>query len=241
MIVGAFIAGAKPEGKKRQRNTIKVMLQGRNADINWFTEPERVQRRDAEDRTELKRCAKWCRANKAPMAISSASTLFPKRWQSLTWMKHQVEMYDLQFMVADDPTISKGSIHVLSAAADVQRHRIAAKSKAALDEIKAKLARDGSFTSKAGRTVTRLGVHDKLTDAGTKGNQVQAELARQRDDEVWPLIEKCLGQGMGYAATARYLNAQGVETPAARARHKRDTAGEWYASTVRNITLRRER
>jgi len=215
------------------------MFDGKDATINWHKEIKRARRRDAEDRTELKRCVKWCRANNAVFAISSAADLFTKRWQALTWLKHQVEMHDMRIMVADDPTISKGSIHVLSAAADVQRHRIAAKSRAALDDIKAKLAMDGSFTSKGGRKITRLGIHDKLSEAGTKGNQTQAELARERDDEVWPIIKQCLGQGLGYAGTARQLNAMGVETPSARARHDRETTGEWYASTVRNIALRR--
>ena len=239
MKVGAFIAGALPEGQRRQRKAIKIMFDGKDATINWNKEVKSARRRDAEDRTELKRCVKWCRANNAVFAISSAADLFTKRWQALTWLKHQVEMHDMRIMVADDPTISKGSIHVLSAAADVQRHRIAAKSRAALDDIKAKLAKDGSFTSKAGRKITRLGIHDKLSEAGTKGNQTQAELARERDDEVWPIIKQCLGQGLGYAGTARQLNAMGVETPSARARHDRETTGEWYASTVRNIALRR--
>lgn len=239
MKVGAFIAGALPEGQRRQRKAIKIMFDGKDATINWNKEVKSARRRDAEDRTELKRCVKWCRANNAVFAISSASDLFTKRWQALTWLKHQVEMHDMRIMVADDPTISKGSIHVLSAAADVQRHRIAAKSRAALDDIKAKLAMDGSFTSKGGRKITRLGIHDKLSEAGTKGNQTQAELARERDDEVWPIIKQCLGQGLGYAGTARQLNAMGVETPSARARHDRETTGEWYASTVRNIALRR--
>lgn len=239
MKVGAFIAGALPEGQRRQRKAIKIMFDGKDATINWNKEVKSARRRDAEDRTELKRCVKWCRANNAVFAISSASDLFTKRWQALTWLKHQVEMHDMRIMVADDPTISKGSIHVLSAAADVQRHRIAAKSRAALDDIKAKLAMDGSFTSKGGRKITRLGIHDKLSEAGTKGNQTQAELARERDDEVWPIINQCLGQGLGYAGTARQLNAMGVETPSARARHDRETTGEWYASTVRNIALRR--
>ena len=239
MKVGAFIAGALPEGQRRQRKAIKIMFEGRDATIDWHKEIKSARRRDAEDRTELKRCVKWCRANNAVFAISSAADLFTKRWQALTWLKHQVEMHDMRIMVADDPTISKGSIHVLSAAADVQRHRIAAKSRAALDDIKAKLAMDGSFTSKGGRKITRLGIHDKLSEAGTKGNQTQAELARERDDEVWPIIKQCLGQGLGYAGTARQLNAMGVETPSARARHDRETTGEWYASTVRNIALRR--
>lgn len=239
MKAGAFIAGATPEEQNRQRSAIKITMQNYDLEVKWFKEPEKDIKRDAEDRTELKRAVKWCRSQNAVFVISSCSDLFLKRWQALTYLKHQVEMHDMPIMVADDPTISKGSIHVLSAAADVQRNRIAEKSKLALEDIKAKLERDGSYTAKSGREVTRLGVHDKLTEAGVKGNEAQSELAAERDAEVWPYIEQCMGQGMGYAGTARQLNAMGVDTPASRARHDRKTTGQWYASTVRNIVLRR--
>lgn len=239
MKYGAFIHGAAPDAQKRQRKALKLMAG--EGEVRWFTEPDGMQKRDAEDRAELSRCVKWCRTNDAVFSVSSISKLFDRKWKALTWMKHQVEMYDLKIGVADDPTISKGSVHVLSAAADVQRTRIAAKSKAALDSIKSALARDGKFTSNKGRTLTKLGVHPTLSEAGAKGNEAQAELAAERDDEVWPLIEAYMGQGMGYSGTARQLNAMGIKTPSERARHARKTTGEWYASTVRNIVLRRKK
>lgn len=241
MKVGAFIRGAPAEEQKRQRRAIKEMLKGQGADVTWFKEADGRQRRDEQDRVELQSCAKWCRANSATLAIASCSKLFPRKWQALTWLKNQVEMYDTKVQVADDPTINGGSLHVLSAAADVQRARIAAKSMAAINSIKAKLKTDGSYTSKRGNEITRLGIHSKLTAAGAKGNEAQSELARERDDEVWPIIQSCRERGMGYAGTARQLNAMGVATPSSRARHDRETTGEWYASTVRNIVLRREK
>ena len=241
MRVGAFITGASDDHQKTQRKRIKALLRDTGANVKWYTEPEGRQRRDVEDRGELNACVRYCRTNDATLALHSISDLFPKKWQALTFLKHQVEMYDIDVKVADDPIISKGSLHVLSAAADAQRHKIAKKSKQAIESIKAKLEEEGSYTARNGRTITRLGIHDKLPEAGVKGNEAQAELARERDDEVWPIIERCQEQGMGYAATARHLNALGILTPAARARHERATNMEWYASTVRNIVLRRSK
>jgi len=239
MRVGAFIIGASEDNQKTQRKRIKALLRDTGADVKWYTEPDGRQRRDAEDRTELNACVRYCRTSDATLALHSISDLFPKKWQALTFLKHQVEMYDIDVAVADDPIISKGSLHVLSAAADAQRHKIAKKSKQAIDSIKAKLEEEGKYTARNGRTITRLGIHEKLSEASAKGNEAQAVLARERDDEVWPIIERCQEQGMGYAATARHLNALGILTPAARARHERTTNMEWYASTVRNIVLRR--
>jgi len=239
MRVGAFIIGASEDNQKTQRKRIKALLRDTGADVKWYTEPDGRQRRDAEDRIELNACVRYCRTSDATLALHSISDLFPKKWQALTFLKHQVEMYDIDVAVADDPIISKGSLHVLSAAADAQRHKIAKKSKQAIDSIKAKLEEEGKYTARNGRTITRLGIHEKLSEASAKGNEAQAVLARERDDEVWPIIERCQEQGMGYAATARHLNALGILTPAARARHERTTNMEWYASTVRNIVLRR--
>jgi hypothetical protein len=55
------------------------------------------------------------------------------------------------------------------------------------------------------------------------------------------MIEQYLAQGMGYNAIARQLNIQEIPTPNDKARYKRDTLGVWYASTVRNIVLRRNK
>jgi DNA invertase Pin-like site-specific DNA recombinase len=240
MKVGGFIFGASEEHQKQQRQRIKQTLDTKSK-VTWFTEKQGHQKRDAEDRKELQRVAKFCRTNDATFTVSSLAGAFRYKWQGLTWLKHQVEMYDMRVMVADDPTISQGSLHVLSAAADVQRARIAEKSKAALEDIKKKLAEEGSHTSKRGNKIKRLGMHKKTREAGKLGNKVQAELAAERDAEVWPLIENCLTQGMGYTAIARHLNMQRIATPAIKRREARDTLGVWYASTVRNIVLRRNK
>ncbi|XAT60842.1 hypothetical protein GN278_08915 [Rhodobacteraceae bacterium Araon29] len=55
------------------------------------------------------------------------------------------------------------------------------------------------------------------------------------------MIEAYMGQGMEYSGTARQLNAMGIKTPSEHLRHDRKTTGEWYASTVLNIVLRRKK
>lgn len=240
MKVGGFIFGASAEHQKQQRQRIKATLDT-DSEVKWFTEKQGHQKRDPDDRTELQRASKFCRTKDATFTVSSLSGAFKYKWQGLTWLKHQVEMHDMRVVVADDPTISKGSLHVLSAAADVQRARIAQKSKAALEDIKQKLAEEGAYVSKKGNKIKRLGMHSKTSEAGKLGNKAQSKLAAERDAEVWPQIERCLAEGMGYTAIARHLNLTGVSTPAVKRREARDTLGVWYASTVRNIVLRRNK
>ena len=241
MRVGAFIYGAADDQQKLQRKGIRTALKSKATQIDWFVEEAKDQKRDAEDRPELQRAARFCRTKDATFALASLKGPFKYNWQALTWLKHQVEMYDLKVVVADDPKISSGSLHVLSAAADEQRNRIAAKSKAALDDIKRKLAEEKAHGTKKGRTIRKLGMHAKTEEAGRLGNKAQAALAAERDAEVWPIIEECLTTGMGYTAIARHLNETKVATPAVRRREARDTLGIWYASTVLNIVLRQRR
>ena len=119
MIISAFIFGAEREHQLMQRNAIKTFLKTSAYKPKWITEPKGRERRDVDDRAELHRAARYAREHKAPFIVQSLSGFFPRRWQALMWLKYQVDMHDMEILVTDDPTISKGSLHVLSAAADV--------------------------------------------------------------------------------------------------------------------------
>jgi len=242
MKYGGFVFGASEDHQKQQRIGIRALAKAQNAEVKWFTEDEGRQRRDTEDREELQACARYCRTNNETFTLSSLSGFTKRKWQGLTWLKHQIEMHDMTFAVADDPTITKGSLHVLSAAADIQRARVAQTSKAALDDIKRRLdAGEEVIAKRSGKKFDRLGSHENISESGKLGNQAQAKLAAERDAQVWPMIEQYLAQGLGYNAIARQLNTQAIPTPNDKARYKRDTLGVWYASTIRNIVLRRNK
>ena len=242
MKYGGFIFGADEEHQKKQRKGIRALAKAQSAEVKWFVEEQGRERRDVEDREELQACARYCRTNNATFVISSLSGFTKRKWQGMTWLKHQIEMYDLNFAVEDDPLITKGSLHLLSAAADLQRARIAEKSKAALDNIKRKLdAGEEVIAKRSGKKVDKLGTHKNIRKSAKLGNKAQAERAAERDAQVWPMIEQYLAQGLGYNAIARQLNIQEIPTPNNSARYKRNTLGVWYASTVRNIVLRRNK
>lgn len=227
--VGAFIFGASEENQKKQKSSIRALLKGSDSDVKYFVEKDTHQKRDVEDREELQRASRYCRTANATFLVSTLKGLFETQWQALSWMKHQVEMYDTHFLVADDPNISKGTLHVLSAQADEMRRRIGAESKKALDEIRQKL--------KEGERVVGINApHEGFSDTQSKGNQKQAELARKRDEELMPEIEALQNLGMSYAAIARQFNMLDIPTPS-RLRGQKEV-GEWHASTVRNIVLR---
>ena len=64
--------------------------------------------------------------------------------------------------------------------AEMERTQIKARTKMALNRIKSEIAEKGSYVAKSGRTITKLGVHDKLPDAGKAGNEANRAAAKQR-------------------------------------------------------------
>ena len=224
--VGAFIFGASEDNQKKQKSSIRALLKGSDSDVKYFVEKDTHQKRDVEDREELQRASRYCRTANATFLVSTLKGLFETQWQALSWMKHQVEMYDTHFLVADDPNISKGTLHVLSAQADELRKRIGAESKLALDEIRQK---------QEGERVVGI-THLMRVLVTLKVKQSNSRVSQETDEELMPEIEALQNLGMSYAAIARQFNMLDIPTPS-RLRGQKEV-GEWHASTVRNIVLR---
>ena len=241
MRVGAFIVGGDKESQARQRTAITEYFLNTAATIDFFPEKSGNQKLDAEDRVMLMKCARFCRKHQATFAVASLSGMFEKRWQALGWLAYQAEQYGIQIIVTDEPRVNGSSIAILSAQADEQRTRLAAKSKAALDEIKSMLKQGKPVRTKTGRVIKELNeltLHDNKAETDRAGNEAQARLARERDQEVWELIKSYVEQGMNMSEIARQLNDGGVPTIDQRRNSKRQTSGMWHVSTIKNILKR---
>ena len=238
MRVGAFIVGGDRELQDLQRTAITEYFLNTAARIDFFPEKPGNEKYDAEDRVMLMKCARFCRKHQATFAVASLSGMFDKRWQALGWLAYQVEQYGIEIVVTDEPRVNGSSIAIINAQAEEQRIRLAAKSKAALDEIKALLKQGRPVRTRSGRLLEKLGIHDNKDETDRLGNEAQARLARERDLEVWGLVESYLKQGMNMSEIARQLNAAEVPTPSKRRKEKRETKGIWYPQTVKNLLQR---
>lgn len=238
MRVGAFIVGGDRELQDLQRTAITEYFLSTAAAIDFFPEKPGNETLDAEDRVMLMKCARFCRKHQATFAVASLSGMFDKRWQALGWLAYQVEQYGIEFIVTDEPRVNGSSIAIINAQAEEQRIRLAAKSKAALDEIKALLKQGRPVRTRSGRLLEKLGIHDNKDETDRLGNEAQARLARERDLEVWGLVESYLKQGMNMSEIARQLNAAEVPTPSKRRKENRETKGIWYPQTVKNLLQR---
>ena len=238
MRVGAFIVGGDRENQNRQREAVTEYFMSTAASIDFFPEKPGNEKLAAEDRVMLMKAARYCRTHQATFAVASLSGMFERWWMALGWLAYQAEQYGMEIVVTDEPRINGSSVKLLSVHADEQRERVAKKSKDALDKIKFLLAQGKPVRTKSGRVIDKLGMHENKDEANRLGNEAQARLARERDQDLIELLESYVEQGMNMSEIARQLNAAGVPTIDQRRKSKRKTSGTWHVQTIKNILKR---
>ena len=146
----------------------------------------------------------------------------------------------IKLVVVDDPTLDETTIGFKAMFAQHERTQIKQRTKLALGRIKSEIAEKGSYTTKAGNVITKLGVHDNLGAAGKKGVASSINKADARASDVWPIIQNLLVQGASLRSIPRSLNDMGVATPTKRRNPDISKRTEWHASSVRNYINRME-
>jgi DNA invertase Pin-like site-specific DNA recombinase len=124
----------------------------------------------------------------------------------------------IKLLAVDNPDVDYTSIGILASIAERDGEKIKARTRAALQKVKA-----------AGR---KLG-GPNLKEAAERSGEVVSIKADRFAEKVLPVIDKLRSQGLvTYREIANALNEMGI--PTAR-------GGEWFASTVRNAELRRNK
>ena len=206
MKLNGFIYNSADEAQQdRQRRQITALADGRS--VKWFVETGKATR-DFNDREELQACVQHCKSDSSTFALASLQGFASRQWIALEFLETVAEQ-GVAIEVADDPIISQGSIHVLSANAQVQRDRIVARAQAGLDRVRKKLKAGKPHITRSGREINMLGTSNQkaLIDAGNAAKQKKA------DDfalTVWPEICVLYERGVSQSDIARDLNARKV-------------------------------
>jgi len=118
----------------------------------------------------------------------------------------------VDFTAVDFPQANRLTLHILAAVAEHEREAISQRTKAALAAAK--------------RRGVKLG-GPKIIEAGAKSRVVRSKRAKQRAENLRPIILDVKAAGIttlrGIAAA---LNSRAVRSPA---------GAEWYASTVKRV------
>jgi DNA invertase Pin-like site-specific DNA recombinase len=184
---------------------------------------EEVESGKRSDRPELAKAIDLCKREGARLVIAKLDRL-SRNVRFLTGL----EEAGIDFVCCDMPQADQFTIHIIAALAQRERVNTVARTKAALAEIKAKIARGEQHVGKtSGKPVHGLGGPHRL-DAATaaKSRQVRSLKANAAAAKVMPLIRRARADGATLATIAGELNQSGLRT-------SRDKA--WTPTAVKRV------
>ena len=222
---------------KNQMHGIKAYLNGGDHTVKWFKEEGVSAASDWHSRKELHKCFDYCRKTGATMVLYSLSRMSRRTWETMRFFDEEVKTGKIKLVVVGNPTLDHKTIGLLAGVYDMERQMIRDRTQASMNRIKAEIKENGSYTSKSGRVITKMG-HPSVAQAAVNGRAKQAQLADERASDVWPLIKNMLDQGHSLRAIARQLNQMEVPTPTKRRNPDLSKNTEWYASSVNNYIKR---
>ena len=106
----------------------------------------------------LQECIQYCDKHGATMIVYSLSRLARKDWEVLRFLDKSVSNGNIKFVVLDEPSLDETSLKFRIMFADQERTVIKKRTKMALDRIQAELLETGSYVTKSGRTINKLGI-----------------------------------------------------------------------------------
>lgn len=158
-------------------------------------------------RLELNKALQHCKEVDGTLIIAKLDRLSRDRLFIAQLMDSKV-----RFKCCDLPEANDFTIHLFSGLAHHEREIISARTKAALDEIKATLAREGVATSKSGNTFTSLGKNNMTDAIRSKAVATIKENAKEANKQATELIGIYRAMGMTFDAIASKLNELGYRT-----------------------------
>ena len=223
-IIG-FIAGVNPELKKKHRQQLKALANGRH--IDFVDEPVSHNAWNYEARTELQYAITAAQTSTSVFAIASVSGFANRKWRGLQLLD-EISERGVSIEVADDPSISAHSIAILAHSAEVAKEKLLTRSKKALDNIKSKLAAGEPVYSNGGRRITKLGT----PQATAAMSEARVSRADKFAEEIYPKIKPLIDRGLSLNRIAQEFNKSGERTA---------KGGKFYQSTISAIIRRVER
>jgi len=220
------VAGFIPNGQDVQKQRGQIRALAGDRPVDFFVEKNHLTA-FSEDRVELQQALELCRTEEATFALASVSGFTNRRWSGLRLLS-QIADQGIDIEVADDPTISSGSIAVLALSAEVARDKILTRSAEALERIKSRLKEGETHVSNSGREIRKLGARSQA-ELSKLGNDAKVTAANQFAEDMRPFVEPLVARGMNMSAIANHLNRLGIKT---------SKGGRFYQSTVSSILRR---
>ena len=211
-----------------QIHAIKNHLNTDETNITWFKEEDTSGRKDFNDRPVLQKAIRFARKQKATLIVYSLSRLGRKRGDVLNFFDDVISQGKIKFVCLDMPILDETTVGMMAVFAQHTSSVIRKNTSDALKRIKAEIKEKGSYTSRAGNKITKLGATMNKNIA-KKGCKAQAEAADTFADNFLPNIQRGLEKGLTFRQIASDFNDRGYKTR---------RGGDWHPSTIRNMFTR---
>ena len=217
----------------RQENEIKKWLNGGNHQVMWFKEEGVSGKISPYKRPELAKCIETARVNEATIIVSDIDRFSRRIQDTMDFFEEKLEKGKIKFVVCNEPEISESweRFSMKAYFGAMERRRIAERTRQGLDRIKRELKEKGTYKTRTGRNITKLGLHEHMDKARARAGEVVKAQSDGFAQIVAPTILALQKSGMSYREIATNLNQIGTTTA---------RGGSWYASTVRNVLKRLE-
>jgi DNA invertase Pin-like site-specific DNA recombinase len=194
--------------------------------IAEFAETETGKGGDAiERRPELKAALDAARKRKCPVIVAKLDRLSRNVHFISGLMAHRVPFITTELGADCDPFM----LHIFAALAEKERAMISQRTTAALAVVNKALAERGSWVSRSGRTIDRLG-NPNIAEAAARGKAAVTAGADKFADNVLPIIGAIKAGGITtLQGIAEALNARGIKTA---------RGGRWHITTVARLISR---
>ncbi len=205
--------GASGLGLESQQASVRSFAKAHGGEIvEEFVEIESGRKND---RAALAKALTECR-----LRVATLVTMKLDRLSRSVFFISQLMESGVDFRIVESPDATRMTIHIFSAIAENEVATIRARTKAALQQAKARgVALGGARQNSA--DIHKLGVPASIA--------ARKEKAAARAKDVLPVMQQLREAGLSLAEIAADLNARGVNTP---------RGGAWSASQVRQTMIR---
>jgi DNA invertase Pin-like site-specific DNA recombinase len=222
MASGKFVAyyrvstakqGASGLGLGAQQEAVRAHLNGgRWQLVGEFTEIESGRKND---RAQLAAALAECRMRGATLLVAKLDRLA----RNVAFISALMEA-GVEFVAVDFPQANRLTVHILAAVAEHEAAMIRARTKAALQQAKARGVALGGARDNS-REIHKAGVPASIAARKAK--------AAERAKDVLPIMRQLRDAGRSLTEVANELNARSYATPRGKA---------WTASQIRQTMLR---
>lgn len=164
----------------------------------------------ANDRPELLKALAHARKVKGTLVIAKLDRLS----RNSAFVNNLLEA-GVPFVCCDNPQATPLTIRILAAIAQDEAERISARTKAGLQVIKRRIAREGSYTSRSGRVITKLGADGFAGDPQAAQRRSLKVRRQQSQKKLAPASFRAQAlrqEGLTMQQIANTLNAEGYTT-----------------------------